>query len=481
MRSAIGCAALGLLLLLVAGTFDAEPLYVTGSALLLLGAGALAWIGVGGFGAKLTREIGVRSVIEEQPLQVKLLAKSGRLPLPPGWIDEPLLPEPLRLPAGRRQARVRIEVTFARRGRRIAAGAGAGPARPVRARRARDRRAAHRRAARAAEDLPGEPHRGWGRRDPRARARLAAGRRRDRDRRPAPLARGLARLAHPLAVLRPRRRADGAQADLRGRLAPARGDGPARAHLARGARRRRPRRRVAGRALRAQDRLLAADARRPPRERDRARPDVLAEPPRPARAARGRRRPVAGRRPEPPRPRRLRRRPPDRPRPARPRPHPGRLPRRRPGHASPTAARSSRSPAATATSPAASPAPPPSPPWRAPQHDAASTRRGSEPPGEFPPKHPSPQGEVCGLERDDRAASPAGAARARAARRARVDAAAGAAQARGAPGGGGAAAGAAGRALRGVRGARRCGARCTGCGCSSRPSPSAAGRSSPCR
>ena len=40
VRSALGCAALGLLLLLVAGTFDAEPLYVTGSALLLLGAGA---------------------------------------------------------------------------------------------------------------------------------------------------------------------------------------------------------------------------------------------------------------------------------------------------------------------------------------------------------------------------------------------------------------------------------------------------------
>ena len=40
VRSALGCAALGLLLLVVAGTFDAEPLYVTGAALLLLGAGA---------------------------------------------------------------------------------------------------------------------------------------------------------------------------------------------------------------------------------------------------------------------------------------------------------------------------------------------------------------------------------------------------------------------------------------------------------
>ena len=229
MRSALGCAALGLLLLVVAGTFDAEPLYVTGAALLLLGAGARAWIGLGGVGAKLAREISVRSVIEDQPLQVKLSAKAGRIPLPPGWIDEPLLPEPVRLPAGRRQARVRIEVTFGRRGRRrlpppalvlrdpfgLAQRVIAGPV--------------DGRDPRAAEALPGQPDRGRGRRDPGARPRLAAGRRRDRDRRPAPVARGLARLAHPLAVVRARRRADGAQADLRGRLAPAGRDRPARA------------------------------------------------------------------------------------------------------------------------------------------------------------------------------------------------------------------------------------------------------------
>src|SRR4051795_13168965 len=118
MRSALGCAALGLLLLLVAGTFDAEPLYVTGAALLLLGAGALAWIGIGGRGATGRREISARSVLEDQALQVRIHARAGRLPLPPGWIDEPLLPDPVRLPAGRREARVRIEVTFGRRGRR---------------------------------------------------------------------------------------------------------------------------------------------------------------------------------------------------------------------------------------------------------------------------------------------------------------------------------------------------------------------------
>src|SRR4051812_19106897 len=118
MRSALGCAALGVLLLVVAGTFDAEPLYVTGAALLLLGAGAALWIGIGGRGATLERELAIRSVVEEEPLQVRIHARAGKLPLPPGWIDEPLLPEPVRLPAGRRHARVRIEVTFGRRGRR---------------------------------------------------------------------------------------------------------------------------------------------------------------------------------------------------------------------------------------------------------------------------------------------------------------------------------------------------------------------------
>jgi uncharacterized protein (DUF58 family) len=121
MRSAIGCAALGLLLLIVAGTFDAEPLYVTGAALMLLGAGAAAWIGLAARGAQVHRTIGKRSVIEEEPLPVRIDVTAGRLPLPPGWIDEPLLPEPVRLTAGRSTARVRVDVRFGRRGRRVLA------------------------------------------------------------------------------------------------------------------------------------------------------------------------------------------------------------------------------------------------------------------------------------------------------------------------------------------------------------------------
>jgi uncharacterized protein (DUF58 family) len=118
MRSALGCAGLGFLLLLVAGTFDAEPLYVTGSALVLLGAGAWVWIRAGAWGAGIHRELSARSVLEEQPLSLRIDVTAGKLPLPPGWIDEPLLPEPVRFRPGRRRARVRVEVTFGRRGRR---------------------------------------------------------------------------------------------------------------------------------------------------------------------------------------------------------------------------------------------------------------------------------------------------------------------------------------------------------------------------
>jgi uncharacterized protein (DUF58 family) len=119
VRSALGCAGLGLLLLLVAGTFDAEPLYVTGSALALLGLGAAGWIYAGAYGAEIHREIERRSVLEEQPLAVRIAARAGVLPLPPGWIDEPLLPDPVRFQSGRRSTVVRVEMTFGRRGRRV--------------------------------------------------------------------------------------------------------------------------------------------------------------------------------------------------------------------------------------------------------------------------------------------------------------------------------------------------------------------------
>jgi uncharacterized protein (DUF58 family) len=118
MRSAVGCIGLGALLLVVAGTFDAEPLYVTGCALVLLAAAAIGWIASGARGATVVRALGARTVVEEEPLEVRVAAHAGWLPLPPGWIDEPLLGKPVHLPAGKRVKSLRIEVTFARRGQR---------------------------------------------------------------------------------------------------------------------------------------------------------------------------------------------------------------------------------------------------------------------------------------------------------------------------------------------------------------------------
>jgi uncharacterized protein (DUF58 family) len=66
-------------------------------------------------------QLSARSVSEGEALDVVLEAHAGQVPLPPGWMDEPLLDEPVRLTAGRRQARVRVSVTFERRGRRALA------------------------------------------------------------------------------------------------------------------------------------------------------------------------------------------------------------------------------------------------------------------------------------------------------------------------------------------------------------------------
>src|SRR3954463_11669635 len=108
MRSAAGCAALGVLLLLVAGTFDAEPFYVTGAALLLLGAGAAAWIALGSSGASVTRTLGARGAgagggpppspgggaVGGAPLKRGLGVPPAVGRPPPASAAGPLLPEP---------------------------------------------------------------------------------------------------------------------------------------------------------------------------------------------------------------------------------------------------------------------------------------------------------------------------------------------------------------------------------------------------
>ena len=129
MRSALGCAALGVLLLLVAGTFDAEPLYVTGAALVLLGAGAGTWIGLGGWGATIERRVSRRSVLEEEPLEV-LVEVEGRAPGAPAGLGGRAAAARAGAAAGRAPSRARARGGDVRAPR-------AAHARPARARAAR--------------------------------------------------------------------------------------------------------------------------------------------------------------------------------------------------------------------------------------------------------------------------------------------------------------------------------------------------------
>src|SRR4051812_28463943 len=118
MRPAAATALLGLVLTLTAATFDAEPLYVPGAAFVALAAGAVLWVIAGARGVRIARSVSARRVVEDQPVLVDIVVRSGRLALPAGRIEDGLLPAPAPIAGGRRLTHVRISVRFARRGRR---------------------------------------------------------------------------------------------------------------------------------------------------------------------------------------------------------------------------------------------------------------------------------------------------------------------------------------------------------------------------
>src|SRR4051794_21790642 len=112
-------AGLGAVLLVCAVVFDAEPLYVPAVALLAAALIAVVWVRLGATGMRVERELGVRRAVEDEPVSVLVRIRSGFTILPGTALADPLLAEPLRLRAGARLSRVRIEARFARRGRRV--------------------------------------------------------------------------------------------------------------------------------------------------------------------------------------------------------------------------------------------------------------------------------------------------------------------------------------------------------------------------
>jgi uncharacterized protein (DUF58 family) len=121
MRPAATTAILGLLLTLVAATFDAEPLYVPGVAFILVPAAAALWVALGARGVRVARTVATRRTLEEQPVTVDVVVSCGRLPLPTGFIEDDLLPTPAPMAGGRRSTQVRIKARFSRRGRKVLA------------------------------------------------------------------------------------------------------------------------------------------------------------------------------------------------------------------------------------------------------------------------------------------------------------------------------------------------------------------------
>jgi uncharacterized protein (DUF58 family) len=118
LRGAAPAVGLAALLGLCALLFDAEPLWVPVVVLPLLALGAAGWVLLAARGLDVARTVEARRIVEDEPLVVHLDVRARRVPLPGGWLHDPLLGAPAPLRAGRRAARVRIEVRFARRGRR---------------------------------------------------------------------------------------------------------------------------------------------------------------------------------------------------------------------------------------------------------------------------------------------------------------------------------------------------------------------------
>ena len=118
MSRALGAAALGLVLLLGGLSLGTPSLYLPAVALLVLGLGAAIWVALAAAGAGVERTPGPHTVEEDRPWPLVLDVRRGLVPAPGGELAEPLLGRPLPAGVGA-PARVRVEVTFERRGRRV--------------------------------------------------------------------------------------------------------------------------------------------------------------------------------------------------------------------------------------------------------------------------------------------------------------------------------------------------------------------------
>jgi uncharacterized protein (DUF58 family) len=121
---AVGIALAGAALILAAYVFDASGLFVPGVAFVLLAVVVPAWIWLAARAAWVGRRFEEERVLEDQPIEARILIRRGRFGLPGGEIEDPFAGGAIRLAASpgtfraRRVNDLRVLARFPRRGRR---------------------------------------------------------------------------------------------------------------------------------------------------------------------------------------------------------------------------------------------------------------------------------------------------------------------------------------------------------------------------
>jgi uncharacterized protein (DUF58 family) len=122
VRGAVSIGLLGAALVLTGALFDAEPLYVPGIAFIILAGSAAGWVVAGARGITVSRVVGARRALEDEPVPIDITVRAGPMMIPTGLLEDPLLSAPAPLTPGKRTTRIRINARFTRRGRKLLAG-----------------------------------------------------------------------------------------------------------------------------------------------------------------------------------------------------------------------------------------------------------------------------------------------------------------------------------------------------------------------